>query len=139
MANASVSVDSSPIAKIGPGLLALVGVFPGDGPAQVQWLVDKTLNLRIFANEHKPMNRSVLDVNGSILVVSQFTLAADTSRGRRPGFSNAADPALAEQLYIAYAERLGKRCADVQTGRFGAVMQVSLVNDGPATFLLERS
>ena len=139
VASASVTVDSSTIAEIGPGLLAFVGVFPEDGPQQVQWLVDKTLGLRIFADEHKPMNRSVLDVDGAILVVSQFTLAADASRGRRPGFSRAAPPERAERLYEAYADGLRSRCARVQTGRFGAYMQVALVNDGPATFLLERT
>lgn len=136
---ASVTVESSVVAEIGPGLLALVGVFPGDGPEQVEWLVDRTLNLRIFADEHKPMNRSVLDVGGSVLVVSQFTLAGDVSRGRRPGFSRAAPPEKAERLYEAYADGLRERCPDVRTGRFGAYMQVALVNDGPVTFLLERN
>lgn len=135
---ASVTVESSVVAEIGAGLLAFVGVFPGDGPEQVGWLVDKTLGLRIFADEQKPMNRSVLDVGGSILVVSQFTLAGDTSRGRRPGFSAAAPPEQAERLYGAYADGLHKRCQNVQTGRFGAYMQIALVNDGPVTFLLER-
>ena len=139
VAGASVSVESSVVAEIGAGLLALVGVFPNDGPEQVAWLVDKTLGLRIFADEHKPMNRSVLDVGGSILVVSQFTLAGDTSRGKRPGFSRAARPEQAERLYEAYADGLRERCPDVQTGRFGAHMQVALVNDGPVTFLLERN
>ena len=133
-----MTVDSTLIAEIGPGLLAFVGVFPGDGPAQVQWLVDKTLGLRIFADEHKPMNRSVLDTGGAILVVSQFTLAGDTSRGRRPGFSNAAPPEQAERLYLKFAEGLRSQCPDVHTGHFGAHMQVALVNDGPVTFLLER-
>ncbi len=136
---ASVTVESSVVAEIGAGLLAFVGVFPGDGLEQVDWLVDKTLGLRIFADEQKPMNRSVLDVDGSILVVSQFTLAGDTSRGRRPGFSAAAPPEQAERLYDAYADGLRKRCQNVQTGRFGAYMQIALVNDGPVTFLLERN
>ena len=139
VASASVTVDASVIAAIGPGLVAFVGVFPEDGQQQVRWLVEKTLGLRIFADEHKPMNRSVLDVGGSIIVVSQFTLAGDTSRGRRPGFSGAAPPEQARRLYHAYAEGLRSRCASVQTGRFGAHMRVALVNDGPATFLLERS
>lgn len=139
MANAAVTVESAAVAEIGPGLLAFVAVFPDDGPEQVHWLADKTLGLRIFPDEHKPMNRSVLDVGGSVLVVSQFTLAGDTSRGRRPGFSGAAPPDQAERLYEAYAVALRSRCKDVQTGRFGAHMQVSLVNDGPATFLLEKT
>ena len=136
---ASVTVDSTVVAEVGAGLLALVGVFPNDGPEQVAWLVDKTLGLRIFADEHRPMNRSVLDIGGSILVVSQFTLAGDTSRGKRPGFSRAAPPEQAERLYEAYADGLRGHCPDVQTGRFGAHMQVALVNDGPVTFLLERN
>ncbi len=139
VSSAAVSVDSSMVAEIGNGLLAFVAVFPDDGPEQVRWLADKTLGLRIFPDEHKPMNRSVLDVGASVLVVSQFTLAADTSRGRRPGFSRAAPPEQARQLYELYAETLRGRCTDVQTGHFGATMQVALVNDGPATFLLERT
>ena len=139
VSSASVAVGASVIARIGPGLLAFVGVFPGDGPDQVEWLVDKTLGLRIFADGHRPMNRSVLDAGGSMLVVSQFTLAGDTSRGRRPSFSAAAPPDQAERLYELYADGLRRRCTDVQTGRFGADMQVALVNDGPVTFLLERN
>ena len=139
VAGASVTVESSVVAEIGAGLLAFVGVFPDDGRAQVDWLVNKTLELRIFADGPKPMNRSVLDVGGSVLVVSQFTLAGDTNRGRRPGFSGAAPPDRAEKLYVDYAEGLRSRCPDVQTGRFGADMQVALVNDGPVTFLLERN
>ena len=137
---ASVWVESRMIAEIGSGLLAFVGVFPDDGMAEVDWLVDKTLGLRIFPDdeERKPMNRSVLDVGGAILVVSQFTLASDLSRGKRPSFGAAAPAGQAERLYEAYAAGLGASCADVQTGRFGADMRVALVNDGPATFLLER-
>ena len=139
VASASVIVEASVIARIDHGLLAFVGVFPDDGPGEVAWLVEKTLDLRIFADEHKPLNRSVLDVEGSILVVSQFTLVGDTRRGRRPSFGNAAAPDQAERLYEAYAKGLRSRCADVRMGRFGANMQVALVNDGPVTILLERS
>ena len=135
---ASVAVAPQTIAEIGPGLLAFVGVFPHDGAAAVDWLVDKTLGLRIFPDERKPMNRSVLDVGGAILVVSQFTLAADLSRGKRPSFGGAAPADQAERLVEAYAAGLRASCADVQCGRFGADMRVALVNDGPATFLLER-
>ncbi len=138
VSEASVTVANSRIATISRGLLAFVGVFPDDQMDQVQWLADKTLGLRIFPDDEKPMNRSVMDIGGAILVVSQFTLAGDTSKGRRPGFSGAAAPELAEQLYGAYASVLAAHCPDVQTGRFGADMQVALVNDGPATFLLER-
>ena len=138
VAEASVTADRQMIAQVGPGLLALIGVFPTDGPAQADWLADKTLGLRIFPDGQKPMNRSVLDVGGAILVVSQFTLAGEVRKGKRPSFSGAAPPQQAEQLYERYAAALKAKCRDVQTGRFGANMQVALINDGPVTFLLER-
>lgn len=135
--SAAVDVADERIAAIGPGLLVFVGIAPGDTQSEVDWLADKTLGLRIFPDDDKPMNRSVVDVGGELLVVSQFTLTADTSRGKRPGFSTAAPPELAARMYESYVERL-RQSAAVQTGRFGADMQVSLVNDGPVTFLLER-
>lgn len=135
---ASVSVDDEVIASIGPGLLVFLGVYPDDGDDQINWLVEKTLGLRIFPDEHKPMNQSVMDISGEVLVVSQFTLAADTSRGRRPGFSTAAPPELAEPRYQQFVYSLRERWPQVQAGRFGADMQVALVNDGPVTLLLER-
>ena len=138
VSEAAVAVAGEQIARIGPGLLALVGVQPGDGDAELDWLVNKTLKLRIFPDDDKAMNRSLLDVAGALLVVSQFTLAGDTSRGNRPGFASAAPPELAERLYERFVERAREQLADVQTGRFGADMQVALVNDGPVTFLLER-
>ena len=138
VSRASVSVDGDVISDIGAGLLAFIGVFPEDTEAQADWLVDKTLGLRIFPDADKPMNRSVQDVGGEVLAVSQFTLAGDTSRGKRPGFSTAAPPELAEHLYDYFVERLAAQGGRVQTGRFGADMQVELVNDGPVTFLLER-
>lgn len=137
VSQAAVDVAGERIAEIGPGLLALVGVAPEDGDEQIRWLADKTLGLRIFPDAQKPMNRSVMDVGGELLVVSQFTLTADTSKGKRPGFSTAAPPAMAEQVYLGFVTEL-ERSMPVQTGRFGADMQVSLVNDGPVTFLLER-
>ena len=138
VARASVRVDSREIAGIGVGLLAFVGVLPADGDAEAQWLADKTLGLRIFADGLKPMNRSVAEVGGAVLVVSQFTLAADVRKGKRPSFSNAAPPDQAKRLYELYADRLRAAGLEVQTGRFGANMQVALVNDGPVTFLLEK-
>ena len=135
---AAVTVDGERIASIGPGLLVFVGVQPGDGPEDVDWLAGKVLALRIFADADKPMNRSVTDVGGELLLVSQFTLAADTRRGNRPGFSTAAPPEQAERLYDAFVAEVRRRWDRVATGRFGADMQVSLVNDGPVTFLLER-
>lgn len=135
---ASVTVDGEKVGAIGPGLLVFLGVEPDDGDAEVDWLAGKVLALRIFPDADKPMNRSVTDVGGELLVVSQFTLAADTSRGNRPGFSSAAPPELAETVYEAFVAALQARGASVATGRFGADMQVALVNDGPVTFLLER-
>ena len=138
VARASVSVDAQTIAEVGPGLLAFVGVFPSDGVAEAQWLADKTLGLRIFADAQKPMNCSVVEVDGAILVVSQFTLAGDLRKGKRPSFTSAAPPEQAKHLYERYVAGLLAAGLEVQTGRFGANMQVALVNDGPVTFLLER-
>jgi D-tyrosyl-tRNA(Tyr) deacylase len=138
VARASVEVDGEKVGAIGPGLLVFLGVEPYDGDAEIDWLAGKVLALRIFPDVDKPMNRSVTDLGGELLVVSQFTLAADTSRGNRPGFSSAAPPELAETVYEAFVAALRARGASVATGRFGADMQVALVNDGPVTFLLER-
>jgi D-aminoacyl-tRNA deacylase len=135
---ASVTVAGERLAAIGAGLLVLLGVEPEDGEAEADWLAAKTLSLRIFADADKPMNRSVIDVAGAVLVVSQFTLAADTSRGNRPGFSSAAPPEQAERLYEAFVAALRRRYPEIATGRFGADMQVALINDGPVTLLLER-
>lgn len=135
--SASVAVAEKSIAEIGYGLLALVGVVPGDSSREVDWLVKKTAGLRIFPEGDKNMNRSVVDVGGEVLVVSQFTLAAETAKGMRPGFSNAAEPALAESLYDEFALKLDE-LVPTQTGQFGADMQVALINDGPVTVLLER-
>jgi D-tyrosyl-tRNA(Tyr) deacylase len=138
VSEAAVRVGDDRVASIGRGLVVFVGVYPEDGQAQIDWLAAKILELRIFPDGDKPMNRSVLDVDGALLVVSQFTLAADTSRGRRPGFSSAAAPDVAEPIYERFVAALRERWPKVQTGVFGADMQVSLVNDGPVTFLLER-
>jgi D-tyrosyl-tRNA(Tyr) deacylase len=134
---ASVSVDGAVVGAIGPGLLVLLGVAPADGPAQVAWMADKLGNLRIFEDPASPsgagkMNRSVRDVGGGVLVVSQFTLYGDVSRGRRPGFDGAAKPDVARPLYEAVADALG-----AARGVFGAHMVVSLVNDGPVTLVVD--
>ena len=134
---ASVTIDGSRIATIGAGLLVFVGVFPADSTEVAERLADRTLDLRIFADAAKPMNRSVVDVGGAVLVVSQFTLAADTSNGRRPSFTSAAPPEQARALYEVFVERVRRRIGHVETGRFGADMQVALINDGPVTFLLD--
>ena len=134
---ASVTVDDAVVGQIGPGLLALVGVQPGDGDAQVARISQKLLGYRVFVDEAGRMNRSLGDTGGGLLLVSQFTLAADTDSGMRPGFSTAAPPAEAEPVFNRLLESCRQRHAGrVETGRFGAHMVVSLVNDGPVTFLL---
>ena len=135
---AHVEVAGEVVGEIGSGLVVFVGVFPDDNRLIVDRLVERMLGLRIFADDDKPMNRSVADVGGGVLLVSQFTLAADTSRGRRPGFSTAAAPAVAQELYDYLVETTRAAHPDVATGEFGADMQVHLVNDGPVTFLLEN-
>lgn len=134
----AVSVEGIEIARIGHGLMILFGAHKGDGDDQVSWLVDKAVNLRIFADEAGKMNRSCLDIQGEVLVVSQFTLAGDCSRGRRPGFDNAAPPEEAERLYRLFVDRCTATGLSVQEGRFAADMQVEIHNDGPVTFILER-
>jgi D-tyrosyl-tRNA(Tyr) deacylase len=134
---ASVAVDGARIAAIGRGLLILVGVFPSDSEADASKLADRCVDLRIFPDAAKPMNRSVIDIGGEVLVVSQFTLAANTTSGRRPSFDSAAPPQQANDLYEAFVAQIRIRLGKVETGRFGADMQVALVNDGPVTFLLD--
>jgi D-tyrosyl-tRNA(Tyr) deacylase len=138
VSRAEVRVDDAVVASIGPGLLVLVGVGHADDDAVAAALARRVTELRIFADEEGRTNRSILDVAGAALVVSQFTLYADTSRGRRPGFTDAAAPATAERLYQAFARALRDAgVGDVQTGRFGAEMAVELVNDGPFTIWLD--
>ena len=138
VAGASVYVGEEKIANINRGILVLFGVEKGDGEDQTSFLADKTLNLRIFPDDSGKMNFSCVDIGGDILVVSQFTLAGDCSRGRRPGFDRAADPDTARALYECYVELLNRSGLKVTTGRFAADMKVQSVNDGPVTFLLER-
>jgi D-tyrosyl-tRNA(Tyr) deacylase len=134
---AQVDVDGETVGAIGPGLLALVGVEPGDGPAQVARMRERLLGYRIFADADGRMNRSLADTGGGLLLVSQFTLAADTRSGMRPGFSTAAAPAEAERIFAELVEDCRRHHpAGVETGRFGAHMQIGLINDGPVTFLL---
>ena len=134
---ASVTVADEEIAAIGPGLLVFVGVQRDDAEAQARRLAERTVAARVFADEEHAMNRSVRDVGGAVLAVSQFTLAADTRRGNRPGFSTAAAPDVALPLYECFVRTVEEGGVSVRTGRFGADMQVALVNDGPVTFLLE--
>ena len=135
---ASVTVAGDRISGIGPGLLLLVGVANGDGEPEADWLAEKIAGLRVMADEEGKMNRSVNDVGGSVLVVSQFTLLADTRKGRRPSFVGAAAPEEATRLFDYFCERLRAAGVDqVETGRFGAMMNVALVNDGPVTIVLD--
>lgn len=134
---AAVSVDELTCGAIGPGLLVLVGVQRDDDEARAQRLLDRLLAYRVFADEQGRMNRSLAQTGGGLLLVSQFTLAADTTKGLRPGFSRAAEPAQARRLFDFLVDRARATHPDVATGRFGADMQVSLVNDGPVTFWLE--
>lgn len=137
-ASARVEVEGNVVGEIGRGLLVLLGVAQGDTPENADDLARKTLELRVFPDDNDKMNRSVVDIGGEILVVSQFTLQAECRRGRRPDFTGAAAPALADALYCHYIDRLRTTGISVQTGVFGAHMQVSLLNDGPVTILLER-
>ncbi len=133
---ARVVADGEVTGEIGPGLLVLVGVAHGDSEDDAAWLAAKVAALRVFDDDQGKMNRSLVDVGGGALVVSQFTLAADL-RGNRPGFSTAAPPAEGERLYELFAEEVARLGIPTQRGRFGADMKVSLVNDGPVTILLE--
>jgi D-tyrosyl-tRNA(Tyr) deacylase len=125
------------VGQIGAGILALVGVEQGDGDRDADYLADKTAELRIFRDEQGKMNRSVEEAGGAVLVVSQFTLAASTRRGRRPSYSSAAPPDEASRLYERYRDRLAERGLEVACGTFQAMMQVESVNDGPVTILLD--
>jgi len=134
---AHVDVDSQTVGAIGPGLLALVGVEQGDEARDVTWLAEKTAGLRVFEDADGKMNCSLQETGGAVLAVSQFTLLADCSKGPRPGFSAAAPPDTAAQLYLDYVEALRALGLTVATGVFQADMKVHLVNDGPVTLLLD--
>lgn len=137
VSEARVRIDGEVVGEIGVGLLALVGVKAGDGPREIEFLADKLLNLRIFPDDAQKRNRSVTDIGGGILVVSQFTLYGDCRKGRRPSFIDAAGPDIAIPVYEAFVERLRASGLTIQTGRFGAMMSVELVNDGPVTLILD--
>jgi D-tyrosyl-tRNA(Tyr) deacylase len=135
--NASVRVDQAEISRVGPGLLILLGVRAGEGSAPAARLAERCASLRIFEDPEGKMNRSVRDIGGAALVVPQFTLYADTSSGRRPGFEGAARPEEAEPAYERFCEALASEGVPVSRGQFGATMDVELLNQGPATFLLQ--
>lgn len=137
--NASVTVGGGRISDIGPGLLLLVGVAKGDTEVEADWLAEKVAGLRVFADDEGKMNLSVTETGGEILAVSQFTLLADTRKGKRPSFVGAAPPGEAEPLFDYFCERLyTSGVGSVKTGSFGAMMDVALTNDGPVTIVLER-
>jgi D-tyrosyl-tRNA(Tyr) deacylase len=137
VSQASVTVDGQIVGQIGQGLLVLLGIGRGDSEQEVKLLADKIVQLRIFGDEGGKMNRSLLDIHGEILVVSQFTLYADMRRGRRPSFINAASPSLAIPLYERFKETLAGYGLPVASGIFGAVMSIELRNEGPVTIMLD--
>jgi len=137
VSQASVTVDGQVVGAVGAGLLVLVAVAPDDTDAHAAWLAGKVARLRIFADEAGKMNRSVLDVGGAVLVVSQFTLYGDCRKGNRPSFVGSAGPVLAETLYERFAAQVAAAGLEVARGRFGAMMDVALVNDGPVTLVID--
>jgi D-tyrosyl-tRNA(Tyr) deacylase len=137
--SANVRVDGQVVGEIDRGILVLIGVGHEDSEAEAKWLADKTADLRIFADEQGKMNLSVEEIGGAVLVVSQFTLLGECRKGRRPAFTAAADPGIANKLYQHYADCLRGRGLPVQQGIFATDMQVSLVNDGPVTMILDRN
>ena len=137
VSSASVRVSGSEVSRVSRGLLVLLGVRRGDTAADLEWMAEKILNLRIFDDESGAMNLSVLDVQGELLVVSQFTLLADARKGRRPSYLDAAPPDEARTLYEAFCDRLDRSGRPVRRGVFQAMMEVSLTNDGPVTIVLD--
>ena len=133
----SVKTDGEVVGRIGQGLLVLLGVAKGDGAEDVDFMVKKIINLRIFEDEDGKMNRSLLEIGGELLAVSQFTLLADCRKGRRPSFIEAADPEMATALYERFVDTVREKGVGIQTGRFRAMMEVALINDGPVTIIIE--
>lgn len=134
---ASVTIDNMVSGAIGPGLVVLLGIQPGDGAKEIRWMAEKIATLRIFEDDAGKMNRSLVDTGGEMLIVSQFTLYGDCRKGRRPGYSSAAPPEIAEPLYEQFIQEIQGMGIGTGTGIFGANMQVSLTNDGPVTLLID--
>jgi D-tyrosyl-tRNA(Tyr) deacylase len=139
VAKSSVTVEGKVVGRIAQGLVVLLGVADGDCEKDAEYLADKIVNLRIFSDEQSKFNLSTLNVNGDLLVISQFTLLADTRKGRRPSFSAAAPPEKAETLYNYFVKRLKQTGLKVETGEFGAHMMVEIANDGPVTIMLDSA
>ena len=139
VSQASVKVESETVGAIGQGLMVLFGVGEGDSAETTRWLVDKLLGLRIFPDDSGKMNLNICDIKGEVLVVSQFTLYANCDKGRRPSFIEAAEPIFAQKCYEKFVSEIREKLGIVQTGSFGAKMDVSLNNDGPVTLIIERS
>jgi len=139
VSRAQVTIDQEPVGTIGPGVVVLLGIHKDDSEKEAQWLADKIVGLRIFEDDKGLMNRSLLDVGGEMLIVSQFTLYGDCRKGRRPGYSSAARPEIAEPLYEHFIHMVQQQGVTTATGRFQAMMQVELVNDGPVTLLLDSA
>jgi len=137
VSRASVEVEEATVGAIGPGLMVLLGVSRDDGPKEAAWLAGKIAGLRIFPDNQDKLNLSVMDTGGEVLVVSQFTLWGDCAKGRRPSFGRAAGGEKAEPLYLVFVDELKKLGLNVATGSFGAMMEVSLVNSGPVTLLVD--
>ena len=139
VSRAAVRVDGQTVGAIGRGFVVLVGFAPGDDEPALAWMAEKLAGLRVFTDGEGKMNLALADVGGAVLAISQFTLYADATKGRRPSFADAAAPEIAERLYGRFVELLRQRSVRVETGRFGAHMDVELVNDGPVTLVLERA
>lgn len=137
VSRAQVTIEGEQVGAIGYGLVVLLGIHSTDSEKQVQWMTDKIAELRIFEDDQRLMNRSLLDIGGEMLIVSQFTLYGDCRKGRRPGYSSAARPEKAEPLYDLFVETMRRKGIRAATGRFQAMMQVELVNDGPVTLLVD--
>lgn len=137
VSEATVRVDNKVAGEIGKGLLVFLGIGEGDTEKDLEYLVDKVLGLRIFQDENDKMNLSLLDINGEILVISQFTLYGDVRKGKRPSFTNSAHPDIAERMYLEFIDKCKTKEIKTEKGIFGADMKVSLVNDGPVTILLD--
>lgn len=137
VSRASVAVAGIPVGQIDQGLLVFLGIHPEDTTSEISWMAEKIVNLRIFEDSEGAMNVSLFDIHKEMLIVSQFTLYGDCRKGRRPGFSGAAPPHLAEPLYLQFVDKVEQMGIQTATGKFGAMMEVHLINDGPVTLLLD--